>query len=236
MTEPLVSCICATYRRPRLLDLAVRWYYAQDYPNKELIIVSDGGQPINIPSDKGIRTVVFPGRKMVGEKRNFAIGMAQGRYIAHMDDDDYFGPRRLSKQLAPILEGRAELTVMKGQELLFLPEGHFVRLNQELMGEDKVEYTDGTLVYDRHVWETYGGVEPIRVTENIGWIQRLQANGVRCEIVPNDGDFVYVRHPDCVMPYMKKAGPIMFHLVPKPQYFHPEIVDDYVRAVASLGQ
>ncbi|WP_159462607.1 glycosyltransferase [Caballeronia glebae] len=41
---PLISCIMPTYGRPAYVDEAVAMFLAQDYPNKELIIVNSVGK------------------------------------------------------------------------------------------------------------------------------------------------------------------------------------------------
>jgi glycosyltransferase involved in cell wall biosynthesis len=40
--QPSVSCIVPTANRRRFVPHAIRYFLAEDYPNKELIIVGDG--------------------------------------------------------------------------------------------------------------------------------------------------------------------------------------------------
>ena len=83
------------------MPLAVRWFMAQDYANRELIIVDDGPTPIHelIPDEPNIQYIRLNDRHPVGIKRNIACESAQGELIAHWDDDDWFAPHRLSVQV-----------------------------------------------------------------------------------------------------------------------------------------
>ena len=39
-----LTCVCPTYRRPRLLANAIACFVAQTYPNRELIVLDDAGE------------------------------------------------------------------------------------------------------------------------------------------------------------------------------------------------
>ena len=98
---PLVSCIMPTYnRRPFVAD-ALACFLAQDYPNLELIVVDDGSDTIAdlLPPDPRIRYFHLPGKRSIGEKRNFACEHALGYWIAHWDDDDWHAPDRILRQV-----------------------------------------------------------------------------------------------------------------------------------------
>jgi glycosyltransferase involved in cell wall biosynthesis len=96
----LVSCIMPTMSsRRRFIQAAVRWFLAQDYPDKELIIVDDGELPIFLADDSRIRLHFMRDKVSLGDKRNFACDMAKGDIIAHWDDDDWYAPWRLRQQV-----------------------------------------------------------------------------------------------------------------------------------------
>src|SRR6266852_5977449 len=99
-TLPLVSCIMPTYNRRFFLPLGLQLFLAQDYPNKELIIVDDGSDCVadvvkNIPA---VHYARLPTRSSIGAKRNFACQLARGTLIAHWDDDDWYAADRLRYQ------------------------------------------------------------------------------------------------------------------------------------------
>lgn len=98
----MVSCIMPTYNRRKFVPLAIERFLAQDYPDKELIIIDDGNDRIMdlVPTVENIRYYYFEKRQNVGLKRNRACELANGSLIAHWDDDDWYHSRRLSLQVA----------------------------------------------------------------------------------------------------------------------------------------
>ncbi|MFY2563316.1 glycosyltransferase [Corallococcus terminator] len=109
--RPTVSCIMPTFNRRQFVPLAVRWFLAQDWPERELIIVDDGTQPVAdlLPEDPRIRYVRLERRHSVGAKRNLACQSARGEIIAHWDDDDWSAPHRLSYQATSLLDAGASV-------------------------------------------------------------------------------------------------------------------------------
>ena len=101
-SKQLVSCIMPTYNRRKFVPLAIEQFLAQDYSDKELIIIDDGKDRIMdlVPTAENIRYYYFEKRQNVGLKRNRACELANGTLIAHWDDDDWCHSRRISVQVA----------------------------------------------------------------------------------------------------------------------------------------
>ena len=101
---PLISCICVTYRKPALLERAIRCFESQTYPNKELVILyEDHDEPTvtyitGHTFSPGIRCICTPGnpKKTLGELRNIANNAAKGEFLCQWDDDDWYHPSRLT--------------------------------------------------------------------------------------------------------------------------------------------
>jgi glycosyltransferase involved in cell wall biosynthesis len=110
-TQPLASYITPTANRRRFLPQAIRYFLAQDYRNKELIIVDDGEDSVAdlVPEDHRIRYVRLPAKSVLGEKRNRAASEARGEIIVHWDDDDWSAPWRLRYQLEELLNSGADI-------------------------------------------------------------------------------------------------------------------------------
>ena len=108
---PLVSCIMPTFNRRRFVPLAVRWFLAQDWPHRELLVVDDGAEPVGdlLPEDPRIRYVRLERRHSLGAKRNLACQAARGDVIVHWDDDDWSAPHRLTYQVSSLLQARADV-------------------------------------------------------------------------------------------------------------------------------
>lgn len=102
---PRVSCLMVTANRKRLAERSVNCFLAQLYPNRELVIVDDGAEDYTpilaaIPEGRVIhhRIEKDPG-KTLGDLRNLSLDVARGDMMAHWDDDDWFDPARLSRQV-----------------------------------------------------------------------------------------------------------------------------------------
>src|SRR4051794_36348973 len=93
-TFPLISCIMPTYNRRAYVPRAIEYFLRQDYPNKELIIVDDGTDPVSdlVPADERIRYIRLNVKQPIGTKRNLACQEARGSIIIHWDDDDWHAP------------------------------------------------------------------------------------------------------------------------------------------------
>src|SRR5258708_4663268 len=101
---PLVSCIMPTADRRRFVPLALHYFMAQDYANRELVVLDDGADSIAdlMPDDPRVRYERLAGRRSLGEKRNLCIERARGELIMHWDDDDWMAPHRISYQVAEL--------------------------------------------------------------------------------------------------------------------------------------
>ena len=116
---PLVSCIMPTHNRRRYVPLALHYFLQQDYPNRELLVLDDGTDPVAdlMPEDPRIRYFRLDRRRSIGAKRNLACRHAHGALVAHWDDDDWHAPHRLSHQVQALLEAGVDVCGL--QTLLF---------------------------------------------------------------------------------------------------------------------
>ncbi len=95
-----------TFNRRRFIPLALKYFFSQTYPNKELIIIDDGSDCVRdlIPSDDCIQFYYFNRKISLGVKLNLGCAYANGEIIAHFDDDDWYAPWRLSYQVEALRE------------------------------------------------------------------------------------------------------------------------------------
>jgi glycosyltransferase involved in cell wall biosynthesis len=103
-STPLVSCLMPTADRRRFVGQSIACFLRQDYPERELIVLDDGSDPVAdlIPPDPRIRYVPLDEKLVLGEKRNCACELARGDIVVHWDDDDWHAPTRLSYQVAEL--------------------------------------------------------------------------------------------------------------------------------------
>jgi Glycosyl transferase family 2 len=100
LREQGVTCLCLTRNRREWLKKAIACYRAQSYKPTELLIIADGVEVADlIPSEEpDIRLIHVEEGRNIGDKRNFGVTQARGKYIAHWDDDDWSAPDRLRDQ------------------------------------------------------------------------------------------------------------------------------------------
>jgi len=195
--SPLVSCLMPTCNRAEFALHAVALFQSQDYEPRELIVVDDGDDDLaaRLPADPRIRYVRSPPGESIGTKRNRACAEAQGEFLAQWDDDDWYGPERLSAQLAPLIRGGADITGLRGTIFFDLDEWRFWgvsdSLHRRLFRED---VHGGTLVFARHVWERLAQYPPASLAEDAALLARARMRGARIERVDGQGSFLYVRH------------------------------------------
>ena len=104
---PFISCLMVTLDRLRRVKEAVRCYLDQTYPNRELVIVTDGRPTFQRAvaghleslgrDDLRLITVEDAGRTL-GSLRNLALAEARGDWFCQWDDDDLYHPQRLAVQ------------------------------------------------------------------------------------------------------------------------------------------
>jgi glycosyltransferase involved in cell wall biosynthesis len=194
---PLISCIMPTANRRKFVALALRVFEAQNYPNKELIIVDDGQEDLTSLAGNrpGIRYVRLTTRQTIGAKRNLACQHARGEIIAHWDDDDWYAPNRLSYQAEPLLSGKADLTGLETGSLLELSEGRFWTISPSLHRRMFIgDVHGGTLVFRKSLWDQGIRYPEVNLAEDAALIRAAMNRGARLARLPNAGCFVYVRH------------------------------------------
>ena len=195
---PLVTAIMPTRERPEFALQAVRYFCAQDYPNKELVVLEDGTPSLagRLPDDPRIRHIATGAApRSIGAMRNEACRLARGDIVAHWDDDDWYGPGRLTRQVAAIRAGEADITALRGSLILDLPAWRFWRCRPDLHRRLFVrDVHGGTLVYRRRVWEEKAQFPDRTLAEDAIFLEQAVRKGARLQAVEAEGIFVYVRH------------------------------------------
>jgi glycosyltransferase involved in cell wall biosynthesis len=194
---PLVSCIMPTFNRRAFVPQALEYFRRQDYPNRELIIIDDGNDPVgDLARDvPGVQYFHLPARKSIGAKRNLACARARGEIIAHWDDDDWYSSDRLRYQVMPIIAGTADMTGLENAFVLQLPGGEFWTTNSQLHRQLFVgNVHGGTLVYRKELLTQGLRYPEINLAEDAYLLHYAVRRGMRLTRLANPGVFVYVRH------------------------------------------
>jgi glycosyltransferase involved in cell wall biosynthesis len=193
----LVSCIMPTADRPAFAVQAVRYFLAQSYPDRELVIVERGSSPLRemLPCDGTVRHVVISGNPTIGAMRNVACQLARGDVIAHWDDDDWHGTDRLARQVAPLRSGDADITALRGAPMLELSTSQFWRCSPDLHRRIfRQDVHGGTLVYRRRVWDRLAQYPDASLAEDASFLELALRRGAHLRAIEAGRLFIYVRH------------------------------------------
>jgi glycosyltransferase involved in cell wall biosynthesis len=100
--RPRVSVLVTAYRRPAFLAEAIESVLAQTFTDFEVIVLEDGshdGEAIARSYGDRVRYVWQPNQGLAAA-RNAAAAMADGEWLAFLDDDDRWLPEKLAQQMA----------------------------------------------------------------------------------------------------------------------------------------
>lgn len=122
--KPLISTIIPTFNRVKLLAETVESVLSQTYDNLELIIVDnmstdDTQGYVKGLKDSRIKYFRNPNNGIIAVNRNFGMNQAMGEFIAFLDSDDLWLPRKLEKQI--------EMFKNNSQLLLVSTNGYYFR-------------------------------------------------------------------------------------------------------------
>jgi glycosyltransferase domain-containing protein len=179
---PKISVIIPTYNRPQLLKRAIESVLKQTYQNFEIIIIdgspNDETEKIIKPylSDSRIRyfhepdvhTSTVKDRANIAKARNKAIKLAQGKYIAPLDDDDFwYDEKKLEKQIK-FLEENTDYSLCAGGIIGIIQENPQKVIKVGTIYPEKDEnirkmilmpegFMSSSVVFRKKDWETIGG-------------------------------------------------------------------------------
>ncbi len=102
--KPLVSIVIPLYNGSNFVEEAIKCAIAQDYPNKEIIVVNDGSTDDGAGRDiclKYTDSITYLEKENGGcsSALNYGIKAAKGEYISWLSHDDLYLPNKLSYQI-----------------------------------------------------------------------------------------------------------------------------------------
>ncbi|HZZ70382.1 MAG TPA: glycosyltransferase [Phenylobacterium sp.] len=235
---PLISCVMPTRGRPRFVAQAIEYFRRQDYPNRELVIVyeGDGDLPAGIeePSVRLLRTA----QASIGGKREVGTAAAKGEIVVHWDDDDWYGPQRLSRQAAPILCGVADITGLNDILFMAMQRGEFWLAGPDLFRRMFVEdVSGGTLMFRKAAWRRSGPYPATSLREDADFMVKAMRDGARLCRLPGRDLNVYVRHDRNTWKFAegRHLQPAEWSRVEAPAIWLPDREFYFGPALAALG-
>ena len=103
---PKVSCVTVTVGRVELIKRSIRCYMNQSYPNRNMVILTQGSPEQNAAIAAYVHTLQRPDMRVfdapsslsLGAMRNTSVELASGDVICQWDDDDLYHPERIAEQ------------------------------------------------------------------------------------------------------------------------------------------
>lgn len=138
---PKVSVIIPLFNGALTIKKAVRSVLNQSFRDLEVIIVNDNSTDnsfeviTNFLSDERVRYSSNPRNMGIAATRNHGVRMAQGRFIAFLDQDDFWEREKLTKQLK-VFEAEARVELVFSNVL-------YRSLQNENIGESKIDVGTG---------------------------------------------------------------------------------------------
>jgi glycosyltransferase involved in cell wall biosynthesis len=214
-SSPRVSVVIPTHNRGNIVGRAVRSALEQTLSDIEVIVVDDGSTDdtadvLSELDEPRLRTVHLPLKGGVAHARNVGIAQARAEWVALLDDDDEWLPRKLESQIE-----RADATndarvgavycslkfiTPEGEESPFaearLSEGQILR---ELLWPGQLVTPSTFLLKRRALFEVGGFDESFEAAEDRDCWLRLASAGYHFRAVPQDLTVVHRAHGPSMM-------------------------------------
>ncbi len=117
---PKISVIIPSFNREKTVVRAINSVLEQNYPNIELIVVDDGSSDntATILKKKYLKSLILleQTNQGVSSARNRGVEQSSGKWIAFLDSDDYWHPKKLAYQIQA-LELLPDLKILQTQEI-----------------------------------------------------------------------------------------------------------------------
>lgn len=171
---PLVSAVITTYNRAEYLKRALKSVVAQTYKNMEIIIVDDCStdetqKVLSELKKENSKIIIIRNKANLGQTKsaNRGIRTAKGKYIARLDDDDFWcDAKKLEKQV-DFLEENPEYGLVGGGLIKIDENGkEFVRLLPPEKDEDirnvilvNNVFAHSTVVFRKDIFKRVGGYD-----------------------------------------------------------------------------
>lgn len=202
-----VAAIIPTVGRSTL-DRAIKSVLSQTTPINEVIVIDASPQPVSISKsvdDSRIRVVrtysETDGSPSAAKNRNIGVASASSEFIAFLDDDDEWHPRKTEVQVEALRKARFEDIVISCRSLYRLANGLRYPRPVRLLPDDPpvlrafygrphvmplLAYTaTSTFLMKRTIALDVPMVEDMDVFEDIWWMHKIEEAGYRFVQLPS---------------------------------------------------
>jgi glycosyltransferase involved in cell wall biosynthesis len=191
---PVVSIVMPTYNRVKMLEKSIESVFAQSFNDWELIIIDDAStdeteermRKLDAEHDS-VRYMRIPkiDNKGISEYLNIGLRNSRGKYIARIDDDDYWCHKDKLKMQVEFLESNPEYVVVGGGVILV--DGNGDELFRYLKKETDEEirsyalfsnpFTHATVLFRKDLALELGGYKCIKHVEDMELWLRMGKHG-----------------------------------------------------------
>lgn len=200
---PKVSCLMATKGRVDRVASSVQCYVRQRYPNRELIILSQGtpeqNSEIKQILDESITLVEAPATLSLGAMRNALLELSTGQLMCQWDDDDLYDSERLMTQYKAIKSEDAVASLYTQFIKYFEPTGDMYWVDWSQEHNYSHRFLCGSIMFFKHLFYEFrnllypeSGSQSI-VEEDLNVLEKLMAKG-RIAGVSQGHQYIYVYH------------------------------------------
>lgn len=200
----LVSVIMPSYNTVDYISDSIKSVLAQTYKNWELVIVDDCSTDNSVDviksfEDSRIKLLYNEKNSGAAISRNYALREAKGKWIAFLDSDDIWEPKKLEKQIEFMKENGYAFTFtdyricLNGNWLPYINTGPNVVDKRRML--DYCYFSTITVMYDR---DKIGLIQIADLKKNNDYAMWLKA------IEKSDA----YRLPECLSYYIKHEGSV----------------------------
>ena len=161
---PKVSIITPTYNRRKLFSMALNNIENFNYPKNKIewVIVDDSPNDMDSVEDlvsymKNVKYIRFRSTDepmTVASKRNIGVTNSTGKYILHMDDDDYYPPESVIARVKLLIKYEKEGIECLGSTLIGT---YNILTNTSSMSTDgPISLSEASMAYTKKFWEKRG--------------------------------------------------------------------------------
>ena len=192
--SPIVSIIMPTHNRIEMLENAIQSVFDQSYKDWELIIIDDASTDETEARmkeldcrEEAVRYMRIPKieNKGISEYLNIGLRNARGKYIARIDDDDFWCHKDKLKLQVEFMEKNPEYVVVGGGVILV--DGNGDELFRYLKKETDEEirsfalfsnpFTHATVLFKKDLALKLGGYKIIKHVEDMELWLRMGKHG-----------------------------------------------------------
>jgi glycosyltransferase involved in cell wall biosynthesis len=184
----LISCIVPVHNGERFLAEAIDSILAQDHDPLEVVVVDDGstdrsaeiaesyGEPVRVVRQEHSRQTAT---------RNRGLRESRGEYIAFLDADDLYRPRKLSTQLRHLRASPETEICLCTAENFWEPGLEDERERYLALGRSKATHTFVAMLARRSVFDRVGPLDETQRGDQIDWFVRASAAGAQTIVLPD---------------------------------------------------